>query len=257
MQQRLSYRDRIALTEQVAAHTLLTIIDKKETNLIVAADVRTKAELLELADKVGPHICALKTHIEIIRDFDQDLIRQLIQLSKKHSFLLFEDRKFSDIAHTVAHQSESGIHQRSNWADMATAHSLSGPGVITGLQITATPSMGIVLVAQMSCDGNLITPEYTEATISMANNCPESVIGFICQQRLSENPSHIHMAPGIKFNGTTDDLGQNYTTPEDAINHGIDCIIVGRAIYLADKPAEAAQSYKEAAWQAYLQSLNA
>lgn len=38
-----------------------------------------------------------KTHIDIIEDFDQDLIHQLQQRSKEHDFLIFEDRKFADI----------------------------------------------------------------------------------------------------------------------------------------------------------------
>lgn len=140
---------------------------------------------------------------------------------------------------------------------MVTAHTISGPHVITGLQIGGTPAMGIVLVAQMSSDGNLITPEYTQQTIDMAENCPESVVGFICQERLSANPAHIHMTPGVKLKEGTDDFGQCYNTPEHAIKEcGSDCIIVGRAIWQADNPVEAAKSYKEAGWNAYQQSMN-
>jgi len=36
----------------------------------VAADVMSKSELLSLADNLGPHICMLKTHADIIQDWD-------------------------------------------------------------------------------------------------------------------------------------------------------------------------------------------
>lgn len=35
--------------------------------------------------------------MDIIEDFDEDLVKQLQELSKKHDFLIFEDRKFADI----------------------------------------------------------------------------------------------------------------------------------------------------------------
>ena len=38
-----------------------------------------------------------QTHIDIVEDFDQDLITCLQELSQEHNFLLFEDRKFADI----------------------------------------------------------------------------------------------------------------------------------------------------------------
>ena len=39
----------------------------------------------------------MQTHIDIIEDFDEDLTKQLKELSARHDFLIFEDRKFADI----------------------------------------------------------------------------------------------------------------------------------------------------------------
>jgi orotidine-5'-phosphate decarboxylase len=35
--------------------------------------------------------------VDIVEDFDESLIESLVALSKKHDFLIFEDRKFADI----------------------------------------------------------------------------------------------------------------------------------------------------------------
>jgi orotidine-5'-phosphate decarboxylase len=87
-----SYSQRAQTITNPLAKALLLLMEKKKTNLSVAADVSTKAELLALAETLGPFICVFKTHIDIISDFDQDLIEQLSQLAKKHEFYIFEGK---------------------------------------------------------------------------------------------------------------------------------------------------------------------
>jgi len=69
--------------------------------LAFSADVSNKEQLLELLDKIGSEICIVKTHCDIIEDFDHKFVQNLQDLAEKHNFLLFEDRKFADIGSVV------------------------------------------------------------------------------------------------------------------------------------------------------------
>lgn len=85
-----TFETRINNHKNIAARNLLGVMSRKKTNLSIAADVSTCKELLDIADIMGPYICLLKTHVDILSDFSHDLITQLIDLSKKHDFLIFE-----------------------------------------------------------------------------------------------------------------------------------------------------------------------
>jgi len=47
---------------------------------------------MQLAEKVGPYICVLKTHADILADFSIDAMKTLRTLANRHQFLIFEDR---------------------------------------------------------------------------------------------------------------------------------------------------------------------
>ena len=249
----LTFAQRAQQSTNPIVSQLFRIMHEKKTNLCVAVDVKTKEELLSIAQAVGPEICVLKTHIDMIDDFDQDLIAQLLVLAKKYNFLLFEDRKFADIGNTVQRQYAGGIYRIADWADMVNAHVVSGPDIIKALSLVGKQKgRGLLLLAQMSSADNLMTQEYTNAAVKFAEKDPEFVIGFIAQQKLSNNPSFVHMTPGVKLVKGSDNLGQQYNSPEHVItNRGSDIIIVGRDIIEASDVVAAAREYRGAGWNAY------
>lgn len=253
----LTYAQRAVLCHNPSARHLFEIIERKQSNLGVAADVTTVHELYALIEAIGHAICILKTHIDILDDFDDTVPARLRAYAKQYDFLLFEDRKFADIGNTVTLQYEKGIYRIVEWADIVNAHIIPGPGIIEGLQkIGLSRGRGLLLVAQMSSAGSLAHGEYTQTCIAYAQHYPQFVIGFICQEKLVDDPRFIHMTPGVQLQEGTDKLGQQYNTPETAILHRVsDVILVGRGIYQADDPAAKAEEYRLAGWQAYQKRL--
>ena len=258
MKHRLSYAARAAQTAHPVTQRLFSLLENKKTNLALSADVTSAAQLLELADTVGPEICVLKTHIDIISDFSKALTKKLSALAIKHDFLIFEDRKFADIGHTVNQQYNHGIYEIADWADIINAHSLPGPGIISGLATSGVAKQrGLLLLAEMSSAGHLLDAAYVEKTLAMAEDFPDFVMGFIARQKIATDPRWITMTPGVQFNNETGDgLGQQYITPQHAIlDNGSDIIIVGRGIYASSHPSQFAKKYRASGWEAYQKSL--
>lgn len=256
-----TYGERAELVKNPVGRKLLELMETKKTNLAVAADVTSKRELLELADSIGPEICMLKTHADIIGDWDEATGPALAALAQKHQFIVFEDRKFADIGNTVLNQVSGGVHRISGWADVINAHSVPGPGVISGLEAASkavdaesgTRALGLLLLAEMSSEGNLAKalPGYTTKTVEMAEAASDFVFGFISMGKIAGD-EFMYLTPGVKMVTGSDGLGQQYATPDNVIGaKGSDIIIVGRGIYRAEKPAAEAKLYRVAGWRAY------
>lgn len=276
---------------------LRRLIQHKRSNLCVSADVTDAKEMLALAQAVGPSIVVFKTHADILSGWDTDPTNgtgaKLAAIARKHTFLIFEDRKFADIGSTVQLQYAGGVHRILDWAHIVNSHVVSGPDVVRALKETAEswkmsqsqeeyrddseigdlPSArGLLLLAQMTSQGNFLDETYTSNCVDIARQHRDFVMGFIALKPLNSQPEDdfIVMTPGCSIPpkdslddsefipGAEDALGQQYVTPQELILRGCDIIIVGRGICNATHPgghSVKAEQYRKVAWEAYEERL--
>ncbi|KAK7681124.1 orotidine 5'-phosphate decarboxylase [Cerrena zonata] len=256
-----TYTERAEAHPSPVAQKLFKLMDSKKTNLCASVDVKTTKEFLDLIDQLGPFICLVKTHIDIIDDFSYEgTIVPLLELAKKHQFMIFEDRKFADIGNTVKSQYSGGAYKIAQWSDITNAHSITGNGIVQGLKEaakeTTSEPRGLLMLAELSSKGSLAYGEYTEKTVDIAKTDKEFVIGFIAQRDMGgveEGFDWIIMTPGVGLDDKGDGLGQQYRTVNEVVSTGTDIIIVGRGLFGKGRdPSTEGQRYRAAGWNAYL-----
>ncbi|KAF9878248.1 hypothetical protein CkaCkLH20_04286 [Colletotrichum karsti] len=253
------YAIRAQKHQHPVARQLLEIAERKQSNLIISADFTTTNELLKCADDLGPYIAVFKTHIDMVSDFSNKTVEGLIELKRKHDFLIFEDRKLIDIGNTAKQQYHGGALRISEWADVVNVSILGGKGILDALnQVLTNPGFAyrekraLLILAEMTSEGSLATGEYTQRCLELAGQYPESIIGFVATKALSSDASHIVFTTGVNMSDSGDSLGQQYQTPTAAILGGSDFIIVGRGILNAQDSVGQAQRYRKEGWEAYL-----
>ena len=209
----------------------------------------------------------LKTHIDIITDFSPQTVEGLKAAAQKHNFLIFEDRKFVDIGHTVQMQYHGGSLRISEWAHIVNCAVLAGSGIVDALaQISSSGvfpypagERGLLILAEMTSKGSLATGEYTKLSVEMARRHAGFVMGFVATRSLGDieteterkaDEDFVLFTTGVNLASKGDQLGQQYQTPESAVGRGADFIISGRGIYAAPDPVEAIKQYQSAGWSA-------
>ncbi|WP_241518386.1 orotidine-5'-phosphate decarboxylase [Bacteroidetes bacterium endosymbiont of Geopemphigus sp.] len=249
--QRISYEKKREKITHPTGRKLLDIALKKKSNLILSADLTKSQSILQLASSTGSHLCALKLHADIIEDFSAEFIGELKTIAQKNHFLLIEDRKFGDIRNSTALQFYKGIFRIAHWADMVTVHLIAGSKSLSAFEKS---SSGLISIAKMSSEGQLMDANYTKKVLNISRKHPQ-IIGSVCQQRIPEDL--LLFTPGVHLEDISDGKGQKYLTPQRAFNEQhTDFIIVGRGVYQGNDPVASAKAYRKHSWIAYEESLN-
>lgn len=219
-------------TKENIIKKLLNFKKTKNSNLIFSADIDDPEEMLKKVEQVAKHIIGVKLHIDIYPN-PLKILKKVWKLSKKHNFIVIEDRKFADISHTTKKQ----LCLINKYIDIATTHLISGEGILEAFReynLTCLP------ISEMSTINNLITPLYTQSVYKISQKYKDIVLGFICQKP-PLFPEFISFIPGINLE-VSKDGDQKYQKPNGDINN---YYIVGRGIYHSDDLEKSAEKYKK------------
>lgn len=202
--------------------TIINLINLKKTNLILSLDFESKSDIKYYISMYGEQILGIKLHSDIIDNFDDEFIDYLLDCSNLYNFIIIEDRKLCDIGKIANKQ----IKQITKYANLITCHGISGENMLKDIKKSCIyNNCGILLIAEMSCDKNLIDNNYTQNVINLANTYSDIVIGFISQKHLQDN--FLHFTPGVSLV-----QDNNYNTPQNLIvNNNTDILIVGSALF--------------------------
>ena len=140
----------------------------KQSLVVLAADRYTMDGLTSLLNEVSESVVALKTHVDLVVDWTAQAWAEFCDGAHSHGMLIFEDRKFADIG-KISRDQMGGVYDIRSWSDLVTAHLISGPDIVTGLQAgwnDVNRKGGVLLLAQMSSRGNLLDEDYTDTVVA-------------------------------------------------------------------------------------------
>ena len=236
------------------ANSLFQLSISKRTNIIIAADLPTMSDIIDLVSRIHPYIAGVKLHADTLSDFTIEGAKKLEQMALDHEFIIIEDRKLADIG-VIGVRQLGGLYKVGEWADAVTVHSITGIDQINAIYEEYS-ELGLIPVAELSCRGNLIDRNYVVDSVNMCRGHP-AICGFVGQDRIHSYISPfetITFSPGIHLTAKSDDKGQQYRNSGRLGKYWI----IGRGIYdnLPERQVEMAKEYMRQGWDSFWSRWN-
>jgi uridine monophosphate synthetase len=242
----------------VFTENLNRIIKQKQSNICLSLDETNWKKFFDVLDKVKDKICLLKIHLDLMDDIDQDIVNKLIIYSVKYNFMIWEDRKLCDIGNTnklivkkiLSHKFsyfKGGLNTLFLNEHVDLLLRLENKPLVDFISVNPTGGIeslkplfgeiGIFVLAEMSCNGNIINTQNCMEILQLSNNNNKYISGIINQTIDKEviHPNLLSLTPGVNLTNKKDNSGQKYRDPLDLQNKP-DILVVGRYIYKADDP---------------------
>ena len=222
-----------------------------DPKVVVALDFDNQADAFAFVDKIQPSDCRLKVGKEMFTYFGPDFVKALVE----RGFDVFLDLKFHDIPNTVA-KAVSAAAELGVW--MVNVHASGGLKMMEKAKEALLPYgdkapllIAVTVLTSMSEDdlaGLGITKSPAEQVQHLANLTKAAGLdGVVCSAQEAEllkkqlGDNFKLVTPGIRPEGASVDDQKRVMTPVQAINVGVDYLVIGRPITKATDPHQVLQ----------------
>jgi len=224
--------------------------------LIVALDVDTLDEALQLVSTLGNDVSFYKVGLQLFMAGGLSSVRRLVDAGKK----VFLDLKIDDTPRTVQEavrvSAVDGVEFFTLQGNADTVRAArAGRGQRQApklLQVTYLSSWdGSDLLEQMQIDPGADKPSIDERVVQRARRILDSgcdgviASGSSVSRLRREFPRLLIVTPGIRPAGSASDDHKRSMTPFEAIRAGADYLVVGRPIRAAHDPKAAAHRIQQ------------
>ena len=230
----------------------------QQSKVVVALDFDDKNQAMSFVDKIEPKSCRLKVGKEMFTYFGPEFVKYLVS----KNFDVFLDLKFHDIPNTVA-KACTAAADLGVW--MVNVHASGGQTMMEHAQQALQQFQGdkpiLIAVtvltsmdqAQLNGIGINVSPE--EQVLRLAKLSKQSGLdGVVCsaqeasmlKQQLGSEFKLV--TPGIRPAGVAKDDQRRVMTPQQAMQAGVDYMVIGRPITQSSDPLATLQEINKSVY---------
>lgn len=227
----------------------------KDAKVVVALDFNQKHEALSFVDKIQPSDCRLKVGKEMFTHFGPEFVKELVD----RGFDVFLDLKFHDIPNTVA-KAVTAAAELGVW--MVNVHASGGTKMMEKAKEALIPYgdkapllIAVTVLTSMGSEDLLglgISKSPAEQVQHLATLTQQAGLdGVVCSAQEAASLKQALgkefklVTPGIRPVGASADDQKRIMTPPEAIEVGVDYLVIGRPITQADDPQAVLQRINE------------
>ncbi len=215
--------------------------------ILVALDVPTATEALDLARRLGDQVTGFKVGLELLMGPGPGVVAAVRELDRP----VFVDAKLHDIPVTVERAARRLGRLGARWL---TVHALGGDDMVRAaveglrsehadggvIAVTVLTSLDEAMLARVIGSGSVGRQVARLASLAAAAGaegvvCSVAELGVVAQAA----PRLVRVTPGIRPAGTENDDQARVATPAEAVRRGSDLLVVGRPVTHAADPQAA------------------